>query len=59
MPFKSKAQQRYMYARHPEIAEEFSEHMSHKDFEKLPEKKAKNQHLKDLSKKHIRKKSVY
>lgn len=26
MPFKSKAQRRYMYARHPELAAEFSAH---------------------------------
>lgn len=25
MPFKSKAQARYMYAKHPEIAKEFSD----------------------------------
>jgi len=26
MPFKSDAQRRFMYAKHPEIAKEFSEH---------------------------------
>lgn len=36
MPFESKAQQRFMYARHPKIAEEFAKKT---DFSKLPEKK--------------------
>jgi len=36
MPFKSKAQQRYMYAKHPKLAKEFSEKT--KSFKSLPEK---------------------
>lgn len=43
MPFKSKAQQRYLFAKNPEVAKEFAEHT--KSFKKLPEhakrKKAK------------------
>lgn len=39
MPFKSKAQQKFMYANHPKIAKEFSKGMSKKDFKKLPNKK--------------------
>lgn len=39
MPFKSKKQQRMMFAKHPEMAKEFASHMSAKDFAKLPEKK--------------------
>ena len=35
MPFKSKAQQRYMYSQHPKIAKEFSKKT--KDFKSLPE----------------------
>lgn len=35
MPFKSKAQQRYMYAKHPEIAKEFASKTT--DFSALPE----------------------
>jgi len=35
MPFKSKAQQRYLYAVHPDIAEEFAAHT--KNFKSLPE----------------------
>jgi hypothetical protein len=34
-PFKSKAQARYLYATHPEIAKEFAEHTS--SIKKLPE----------------------
>jgi len=43
MPFKSKAQQRLLFAKHPEIAEEFAEHTSKSAYKKLPEhvKKAK------------------
>lgn len=40
MPFESKAQQAYMYAKHPKIAKEFSSHMDKEDFENLPQKKA-------------------
>ena len=36
MPFKSKAQRRYLYSQHPEIAEEFEEHTP--KGKKLPEK---------------------
>ena len=34
-PFKSKAQARFMYAKHPKLAKEFSEHT--KSIKKLPE----------------------
>lgn len=34
MPFKSKAQARYMFAKHPAIAKEFA---AHTNFGKLPE----------------------
>lgn len=37
MPFKSKAQQRYLYAKHPEVAKEFAKHTSTRQFKKLPE----------------------
>lgn len=40
MPFKSKAQQRYLYATNPKVAEEFAEHT--KSFKKLPEKVKKS-----------------
>lgn len=35
MPFKSKAQKRFLYSQHPEIAEEFAEHTP--KGKKLPE----------------------
>ena len=35
MPFKSKAQQRYMFAKHPDIAEEFAK--ATPDIKKLPD----------------------
>lgn len=35
MPFKSKAQAKYMYAKHPEIAKEFASKT--KSIKKLPE----------------------
>jgi len=35
MPFKSKAQARYMYSQHPELAKEFEAHT--KSIKKLPE----------------------
>lgn len=37
MPFKSKAQQKYLYAKHPEVAEEFAAHTSKKQFKNMPE----------------------
>ena len=41
MPFRSLAQQRYMWAKHPEIAKEFQE-KTPKD-KKLPEKVSKKE----------------
>lgn len=37
MPFKSKAQARYLFANEPDVAKEFAEKT--KDFKKLPERK--------------------
>lgn len=39
MPFKSKAQERFMFAKHPEIAKEFAEKTP--NMKKLPEHVAK------------------
>ncbi len=36
MPFKSKAQQRFMFAKHPKIAKEFAAHTP--SFKSLPDK---------------------
>lgn len=44
MPFKSKAQRRFMYANHPKLAKEF-EAKTPKD-KKLPEKKSKSKRSK-------------
>jgi hypothetical protein len=38
MPFKSKAQQKYLFSQKPEIAKEFAEHTSKKQYKKLPAK---------------------
>ncbi len=38
MPFKSKAQMRYLYAVEPKVAEEFANATSKKQLKKLPEK---------------------
>ena len=41
MPFKSKAQQRYLEAKKPKVAKEFEASMSKDDYAKLPEKFSK------------------
>lgn len=35
--FKSKAQQKYLYAKEPEVAQEFAEHTPKSAYKKLPE----------------------
>ncbi len=37
MPFKSKAQQAYLYAKEPEVAAEFAAHTPKSAYKKLPE----------------------
>lgn len=37
MPFKSKAQQKYLYAKKPKVAKKFAEHTT-KSIKSLPEK---------------------
>ena len=54
--FKSKAQQAYLYAKKPEVAEEFAEHTPKSAYAKLPEYVRDKNRLKELSKKHRRKK---
>lgn len=46
MPFKSKAQQRYMFARHPGIAKRWAKEYGVS--ENLPEKKRRRRRLSDL-----------
>ncbi len=55
MPFKSKAQAKYLFAKEPEVAKEFAEHTSKQEFSRLPDHAKKNKHLKELSKKHLKK----
>lgn len=38
MPFRSKAQQRYLYAREPKVAKKFSEETPSSAYSKLPER---------------------
>lgn len=58
MPFKSKAQQRYLFSKKPDIAEEFAEHTPKSSYKKMPEHVAKDKNgLKALSKKHRRSKN--
>lgn len=59
MPFASKKQMAYLWAKHPDVAEEFSEHTSKEEEKNLPEyaenvSKDKNR-LKAYTKKHRRK----
>ena len=55
MPFKSKAQQRYLFAKEPEVAEEFAEKTPKASYKKLPEHVSKDKNgLKAYSKKHRR-----
>ena len=58
MPFVSKAQQRYLYAKEPDVAEEFAEHTPKKAYNRLPEHVAKDKNgLKGYTKKHRRSKN--
>jgi hypothetical protein len=53
MPFKSKAQQRYLYATNPKVAERFSKDTPKKAYKNLPEhvgKKKKKKRFLDIVK---------
>ncbi len=55
MPFKSKAQQAFLFAKHPDVAEEFAEHTPKSAYKKLPEHVSKDKNgLKGYTKKHRR-----
>jgi hypothetical protein len=54
MPFRSKKQQAYLYARHPEVAEKFAEDTPKSVYANLPTKVSDKNHLKEYSKKHRR-----
>lgn len=58
MPFKSRAQQRYLFAREPEIAEEFAEKTPKSAYKGLPEHVRDKNRLKEYSKKHRRAKNA-
>jgi len=62
IPFKSKSQQKFLFSQKPEVAKEFAEHTSEDAYKELPEhvdqKRGKAEHMKMLSKKYMRKKSV-
>lgn len=56
MPFKSKAQQAYLFAKKPEIAAEFAEKTPKSAYKSLPEHVSKDKTgFKALNKKHRRK----
>ncbi len=52
MPFKSKAQQRYLYAREPKIAKRFAKETPASAYGKLPERvgKRKKKKFSDIAK---------
>lgn len=55
MPFKSKAQQGYLFSKHPDVAEEFAENTPKSAYKKLPEHVSKDKNrLKAYTKKHRR-----
>jgi hypothetical protein len=59
MPFKSRAQQSYLFAKHPDVAEEFASHTSKSAYKDLPEHISKDKNgLKSYTKKHRRKKNA-
>lgn len=62
MPFASKKQRAYLFAKHPDVAEKFAEHTSKEEEKNLPEysenvSRDKNR-LKAYTKKHRRPKDV-
>lgn len=59
MPFKSRAQQAFLFSQHPDVAEEFAEHTPKSAYKKLPEHVAKDKNgLKGYTKKHRRSKNA-
>ena len=57
MPFVSKSQQRFLFAREPEVAEKFAEHTPKSAYKRLPEHIRDKNRLKEYSKKHRRAKN--
>lgn len=55
MTFKSKSQQRLLFAKHPDVAEEFAEKTPKSKYKSLPEHVSKDKNkLKAYTKKHRR-----
>ena len=52
MPFLSRSQQKYLFAKKPEIAEKFADETSKSAYKKLPEHVKDKNGLKELSKKY-------
>lgn len=44
MPFKSKAQQRYLFSQKPDVAQRFRQDAPNQDLKSLPDKKSKKSH---------------
>ena len=57
MPFASKKQQAYLFAKKPEVAEEFAEKTPKSAYKKLPEYVKDKDKLQEYSKKYRRKKN--
>ena len=55
IPFRSIAQQKFLFSQKPEIAEEFAEHTPKSAYKKLPEHVKDKNGLKAYSKKYRRK----
>jgi len=55
MPFKSRAQQGFLFAREPKVAREFAEETPKSAYKKLPEHVRDKNRLKEISKKYRRK----
>ena len=51
MPFKSKAQQKFLFAKEPEVAKEFAAHTPKSAYKKLPEHVKKSKGKKNVRKK--------
>jgi hypothetical protein len=58
MPFRSKAQQSFLFAKKPEIAEEFAQETPKSAYKRLPEHVRDKNHMKEYSKKYRRTKNV-
>lgn len=58
MTFRSRSQQAFLFARHPEVAEKFAEETPKSAYKRLPEHVKDKNGLQALSKKHKRGKNA-